>query len=364
MSRGLPAFPKKRRGKYFVIRITKPDGSRPWLSLGETREEAYLNYADYIKQVKSKKSAFYSYRPSIKQGIEAYLELKKRAVKQNSLLRFKGIMDNFKQFLAKEHPDLVYLDELMETHFSEYRDYRAEKASPVTINFERDTLSNLFNVLIKEKNLPIKNPVKNVGNLQEPMPDDFFYRDNEVMKILETAKTFSKRINWYAIFATLFYTGMRRNELRFLAWDDLDLDKGYIYIRPKRVSDKFTFEPKDKEIRNIPIAYNLLPIFKSLPKKHDKWVFVNSVNKIISADKIRQEFQKICKFAGLPVKKLHKTRHSWASLMTQDGIPLDVIQDLGGWSDPETMNRYKHLSEDYKARIFREKFTLGNKKND
>lgn len=56
MSRGLPAFPKKKRGKHFVIRITLPDGSRPWLTLGETREEAYLRYADYIKQIKNQKS--------------------------------------------------------------------------------------------------------------------------------------------------------------------------------------------------------------------------------------------------------------------------------------------------------------------
>lgn len=357
----IPRFPSKRRGKYFAIRITNPDGSRPWVKLAETKEEAHINYADYIKQLISKKSIFPSYRFTIKQGIEAYVEIKKNKVKPISLNRFKGILANFTNFLDKEYPSLVYLDQLQGRHFSEYMAYRANAGrSHITVNFERDTLFNLFKVLADEKNLSLDNPVKKVKLLTEPAGDDFYYRAEEVLKILEVSKIFSKRINWHAIFTVLFYTGMRRNELRFLTWEDIDLEAGRIFIRPKKINDKFSFEPKDKEIRTIPIHQNLLPILKSLPKKNDRWVFVNSVNNIISQDKIRQEFQKICKVADLPIKKLHKTRHSWASLMTQDGVPLDVIQELGGWNDPDTMNRYKHLSEDYKARIFRERFRLGN----
>lgn len=357
----IPRFPRKRRGKYFAIRITNSDGSRPWIKLGETKEEAYINYADYTKQLRSKKSDFPSYRFTIKQGIEAYVEIKKNKVKFISLSRFKGILNNFNNFLEEEYPSLGYLDELQGRHFSEYMDYRAAAGrSHITVNFERDTLFNLFKVLADEKDLKLDNPVKKVKLLTEPVGDDFYYKAEEVLKILEVSKTFSKRINWHAIFVTLFYTGMRRNELRFLTWEDIDFSAGRIFIRPKKVDDKFSFEPKDKEIRTIPIHPNLLPILKALLRKNDRWVFVNSVNKVISQDKIRQEFQKICEVAKVPIMKLHKTRHSWASLMTQDGVPLDVIQELGGWSDPGTMNKYKHLSEDYKAKIFKERFRLGN----
>lgn len=360
MSRGLPVFPKKKRGRYFIIRITKADGSRPRIRLGATREEALNSYADYVKQLKSKKLSYPTYRATIKQGMDAYLEIKKNKVKPNSLTRFRGILVNFKRFIDTKHLYLVFLDELQERHFSEYMNYRESIGrSPITINFERDTLSNMFNILINEKNLELRNPVKKVGLLSQPVPDDFFYKSDEIMKILETAKMFSKRINWYAIFAALFYTGMRRNELRFLTWEDIDLEKGSIYIRSKQVNEKIRFEPKGKEIRTIPIHLPLMPILKSLSKKNDRWVFVNSRNKFIDKDKINVQFKKICRAVGLPVKKQHKTRHSWASLLTQDGVPLDVIQEIGGWKDLETMNKYKHLADDYKAMIFKEKFTLG-----
>ncbi|MBF0505106.1 MAG: tyrosine-type recombinase/integrase, partial [Candidatus Omnitrophica bacterium] len=51
-------------------------------------------------------------------------------------------------------------------------------------------------------------------------------------------------------------------------------------------------------------------------------------------------------------------RHSWASQSTENGVPLDVIQAIGGWKDAQTMNRYKHLTESYKTKVFLERFSL------
>jgi integrase len=154
---------------------------------------------------------------------------------------------------------------------------------------------------------------------------------------------------------------MRRNELRFLTWDDLDLSKGKIYIRPKQVSPDFYFRVKNKEIRDIPIAPELMPILKSLPHKSDRWVFVNSKGNTFSVNPIRTAFRKICRVAGVPVKKQHMTRHTWASQSSQQGVPLDVIQKIGGWRNPKTMDRYKHLADSYMDKIFKDKFSLENK---
>lgn len=156
MSRGLPQFPKKR-GKHYVMRVTKPDGSRPWVRLGETLDVARLAYSDYIRQLRSNKDPYPNYRATITQAIEAYYEIKEGRVKANSLQRFKEIINNFKQFIAEKCPSLNYLDELETRHFSEFMNYRLKEGiSPVTINFERDTSSNLFNLLIKEKNCVLK----------------------------------------------------------------------------------------------------------------------------------------------------------------------------------------------------------------
>ena len=360
----MPAFPKKKRGKLFVIRITLPDGSRPWLTLGETREEAYFRYADYIKQIKSQKSGQPSYRAMIKQGIEAYLEIKKSQFgSPTSYTRYCIIMENFKDFLAVMYPGLAYLDEIKSRHISEYMDYSLKQKGrqPVTVNHERDTISNMFKVLINEKNLPLTNPVDKVGHKDESDPDDFYYKEDEIIKILETAKQFSKRINWHAIFTVFFNTGMRRNELRYLTWDDIDFEGKVIYIRPKQITQNEKFRVKNRQSRLIPMLPEAEAALKSVPKKSNRWVFTNSIGKTFSNDIFRRQFRKICEAAEVPIKKLHQTRHSWTSIAYQKGVPESAIQAAGGWTDAQTMRRYNHSGQnrEFVIEAFKKNFSIG-----
>jgi integrase len=43
----------------------------------------------------------------------------------------------------------------------------------------------------------------------------------------------------------------------------------------------------------------------------------------------------------------HDLRHTWASWHVQSGTPLHELQQLGGWSNYETVLRYAHLSSEH-----------------
>ncbi|WP_264318416.1 tyrosine-type recombinase/integrase [Acidithiobacillus ferrooxidans] len=45
----------------------------------------------------------------------------------------------------------------------------------------------------------------------------------------------------------------------------------------------------------------------------------------------------------------HDLRHTWASWHAQNGTPLHVLQEMGGWSSPSTVKRYAHLSVQHLA---------------
>ena len=45
----------------------------------------------------------------------------------------------------------------------------------------------------------------------------------------------------------------------------------------------------------------------------------------------------------------HDLRHTWASWHIQEGTPLHVLQELGGWSTPEMVQKYAHLSSEHLA---------------
>lgn len=351
----------KRQGKYYVIRITNTDGRRGIIRLGTTLEEARVNFRDYMLQLLNKKSDYPSYRISLQQGIETYLEAKRKQLSSpNSYKRYNEIISNFNRVMQLKFPLINYMDQIKEQHISDFIAYRVDKEHIAhrTANCERDTVSNLFKYLIEEKNFLSHNPVKRIRPLAEPEPDEFFYSKEQTLLILETAKKYSKKIRWDVIFATFFYTGMRRNELRFLTWDDIDFTKGKIFIRPKQITPTLFFNPKTKEKREIPVHPELLPLLKSLSHKSQKWVFVNSKGNYFAPDTIRTKLREICKSVKLPVKSQHKTRHSWASQSTEDGVPLDVIQSIGGWRDAQTMNRYKHLTDSYKTKVFLDRFSL------
>ena len=56
------------------------------------------------------------------------------------------------------------------------------------------------------------------------------------------------------------------------------------------------------------------------------------------------------KAAGLPEGfRWHDLRHTWASWHAQDGTPLHVLQELGGWASAEMVQRYAHLSTQHLA---------------
>lgn len=49
--------------------------------------------------------------------------------------------------------------------------------------------------------------------------------------------------------------------------------------------------------------------------------------------------------AGIENFRWHDLRHTWASWLAQQGAPMNVLQELGGWEPEEMVRRYAHLSK-------------------
>ncbi|MCH6088537.1 site-specific integrase, partial [Salmonella enterica] len=48
--------------------------------------------------------------------------------------------------------------------------------------------------------------------------------------------------------------------------------------------------------------------------------------------------------AGIDDFRFHDLRHTWASWLVQAGVPLSVLQEMGGWESIEMVRRYAHLA--------------------
>ena len=80
------------------------------------------------------------------------------------------------------------------------------------------------------------------------------------------------------------------------------------------------------------------------------YVFVNELGERMRPDYLTEYFPKYIAKHGMPKMRFHDLRHSCASLLLANGVPLKQIQEWLGHSDfSTTANIYAHL--DYRSKI-------------
>lgn len=135
--------------------------------------------------------------------------------------------------------------------------------APKTVNFLRQVLHKFFAYAIKHHGFHSRdrrypNPVTGVDRLREPAPQIRFLSLEEIETQLR-AVTESPVI--HAMVAVYIYAGLRREEILWLASDDVDLETRLIQVRAKSVEDE-SWQPKTKRNRVVPISNDLYAILK------------------------------------------------------------------------------------------------------
>jgi integrase len=151
------------------------------------------------------------------------------------------------------------------------------------------------------------------------------------------------------LFMTAVLTGMREGELLGLKWDDFDWVNRQVQVRRTYNHGHF-YEPKTKTSRRkIDLAPELIRALKrwklACPRGELDLVFPTSIGTIDSADNmIKRRFFPALKAAGLPKIRFHDLRHTYASLLIDQGEHPKYIQtQMGHSSIKVTMDTYGHL---------------------
>lgn len=157
-------------------------------------------------------------------------------------------------------------------------------------------------------------------------------------------------------------TGMRQGELFGLKWVDLHWDSGALHVRRQvqRVDGygwQFV-EPKTRAgTRTIKLGEGMLLALRQHKQQQDiersamgnRWVdngliFPNTVGNPMDPTNMRKDFNRILEEAGLPRVRFHDLRHTAASLMLNNNIPVIVASKILGHGKPSvTLDIYGHL---------------------
>jgi integrase len=135
-------------------------------------------------------------------------------------------------------------------------------------------------------------------------------------------------------------TGLRRRNVTHLEWNQIDLEKRLAWIHPDQA--------KAEKAIGVPLSNEAVLILRKQLGEHDLWVFPYNGKPITQT--ATKTWRVAIKVAGIPDGfRWHDLRHTWASWHAQDGTPLHVLQELGGWASTEMVQRYAHLSTQHLA---------------
>jgi integrase len=129
-------------------------------------------------------------------------------------------------------------------------------------------------------------------------------------------------------------TGLRKRNVTELEWSQVDLLRNVAWIHADQAKGR----------RSIHVSLNAtaLEVLRKQMGKHPVRVFTYNGRPITQTN--TKAWRKALIRAGIEDFRWHDLRHTWASWLTQGGVPLNIIQEMGAWESTEMVKRYAHLA--------------------
>lgn len=265
-------------------------------------------------------------------------------------------------------PKNLRLKDMKPALFTEYFIYLSESGMSnrsgglcyKTVKNIRGVLSSACEYAVKNK-LIRYNPVTEsvmpsfALKIKEDVPE---YTAEQAKQLLEYAKEHDSHI--YTFLMLALYTGLRKGELLALTWDDFDYDKKLLRVNKSRTGSRkdvtsLVTTPKTAgSNRKIPINDSLVEALKTEKIKQEEMALLlgsgydRSNNYVIrtiigkpyaNLSAINRVVNRLTEKAGLPHCTIHGFRHSVASILDDNGVPLQDISVLLGHESTTTTER-------------------------
>jgi integrase len=170
----------------------------------------------------------------------------------------------------------------------------------------------------------------------------------ELSKLLTVCQQYEPR--YFSFLLTLARAGLRLGEAVGLRWEDIDFAGGFINV-VRNISRGRETSPKSRKGRRVDMSRGLSAILESeflqlrALKVKTEWVFRDARGGRIDSGNFRSRvWGEILSNAGLRHVRIHDLRHTFATLLIQNGESLAYVRDqLGHSSIQITVDTYGHL---------------------
>ena len=272
---------------------------------------------------------------SFKEVMDRYLA--EHVGQKKSARAYGGYVKNLLSFFGEN----ILISEITPSMVNKFKVTRREKVKPGTVNRDLSILKNCFNIAMKQWEWIDSNPVTKIPMEKEPPGRVRFLTDEEFQHLCDACPEWLK-----PIVLTARHTGMRKENILSLKWNQVDLFRRVISLECT----------KNDERLSVPLNDTLMELFKRLTKVRDiksQYVFSHPNAKKKDSKgtfngrryyEIKKSFRRALEKAGIEDFRFHDLRHCFASDLVQRGVDLYVVQALLGHKSEKMTKRYAHLA--------------------
>ena len=299
--------------------------------------------------------------------LKNFLAIKKNTIEPVTINMYNKLAENISKYFKNMR---LKLKDLKPYHIEGF--YKSEYARGLSSN---SVLK--YHILIREclqyafiNDLVLVNVADKV---KRPKVEKFkasFYDIKEIEKLFEVIQDNECKL---PIMLTAMY-GFRRSEVLGLKWNAIDFENKLISVQHKvletkidgkreiYLSDKLKNQTSNRTLPLLPQAEKLLLdkkneieknkvlLGKSYDNRYLDYVCVDNLGRLILPNRLTKNFIKILRRNNLRKIRFHDLRHSCASIMLSNGVPMKQIQEWLGHADfSTTANIYSHL--DYSTKL-------------
>ncbi len=299
--------------------------------------------------------------------LKNFLVIKKNTIEPVTINMYNKLAENISKYCKNMR---LKLKDLKPYHIEGF--YKSEYARGLSSN---SVLK--YHVLIREclqyafiNDLVLVNVADKV---KRPKVEKFkasFYDIKEIEKLFEVIQDNECKL---PIMLTAMY-GFRRSEVLGLKWNAIDFENKLISVQHKvletkidgkreiYLSDKLKNQTSNRTLplllqaeqllldKKNEIEKNKILLGKNYDNRYLDYVCVDNLGRLILPNRLTKNFIKILRRNNLRKIRFHDLRHSCASIMLSNGVPMKQIQEWLGHADfSTTANIYSHL--DYSTKL-------------
>jgi len=262
-----------------------------------------------------------------------YIKFKEVRLGKRSIADIKSKYKHIKPFLDNKLIEEITFDDIDEIVFD-----KEEVLAPKTINMITDLVGTIFNFAIEQKKFKEENPAKKCHKLEVDNGREAFLSKQEIRLLLDTTKATDKQVHLFTILA--LSTGGRIQTICNIQKKHIKIDKKIITL--KDFKNKKTYPGFIKQE------------FISIIKNHIEHLSPNDF--ILGEGDIAKQIQRKLRpiLNELFNEKLeaddrknrvviHNLRHTFASQLISNNVPIFVVQKLLNHADIKTTMRYVNV---------------------